>query len=496
MKMSAALLLALAVGAGASASSPPADASLALAPTGVEQKEDVDAIIADGLDPKHATVDKDDPLLFKHRFEHHDAATNQLTYYQYEARRHAHVVILDNLNATFCTYEEDEDDSSLLWLTLDVSTTLLSSTNLTVGSILTGHAGNCSALGTEQRQLLRDRVVSPPRVMPSNRRPDASTVTIQGRLADFHECFHHANIEYYQGEAESHGVFREKRLQSLVSNGRAVPDDGFARTDEILAAAKAKNAPANASVLTMAKVDKAAYNSTRTVESFLGASSTAVSTNGSSHGRELNHWLLCLPSRSMLDIQIFGTDCTNTPTNSALNNNQCLWNTNGVGLSLKPGNTYTVKWKSWTTQRVSVAIRENDPLAWQDCQYLASNRANQYYTGNVANSPNSITFTLGDNWGCGGRGLGDELPDFSIDVWTVSGAAANPLCAHWDELRFAEARAVWDSSTEYTLPLPSNIAIGNPSLGAKIQCDNCKVSVRVNSHLLLRIAANNPFSES
>ena len=124
--------------------------------------------------------------------------------------------------------------------------------------------------------------------MPSNRRPDASTLTIQGRLADFHECFHHANIEYYQGEAESHGVFREKRLPSLVSNGRAVPDDGFARTDEILAAAKAKNAPANASVLTMAKVDKAAYNSTRTVESFLGASSTAVSTNGSSHGRELN----------------------------------------------------------------------------------------------------------------------------------------------------------------------------------------------------------------
>ena len=114
MKMSAALLLALAVGAGASASSPPADdASLAVAPTGVEQKEDVAAIIADGL-TKHPTVDKDDPLLFKHRFEHHDAATNQLTYYQYEARRHAHVVILDNLNATFCTYEEDEDDLSLI----------------------------------------------------------------------------------------------------------------------------------------------------------------------------------------------------------------------------------------------------------------------------------------------------------------------------------------------------------------------------------------------
>ena len=101
MKMSAALLLALAVGAGASASSPPADdASLALAPTGVEQKEDVDAIIADGLDPKHATVDKDDPLLFKHRFEHHDAATDRLTYVQYEARQHTDVVKLDDLNAS------------------------------------------------------------------------------------------------------------------------------------------------------------------------------------------------------------------------------------------------------------------------------------------------------------------------------------------------------------------------------------------------------------
>ena len=42
-------------------------------------------------------ADKDDPLLFRHRWQHHDAEANKLWYYQYEAKHHPHVVNLDDL---------------------------------------------------------------------------------------------------------------------------------------------------------------------------------------------------------------------------------------------------------------------------------------------------------------------------------------------------------------------------------------------------------------
>lgn len=48
----------------------------------------------------------DDPLLFRHRFQHHDAASDDLTYYQYEARRHAHVVVLEAHHVQACTFEQ------------------------------------------------------------------------------------------------------------------------------------------------------------------------------------------------------------------------------------------------------------------------------------------------------------------------------------------------------------------------------------------------------
>lgn len=36
-----------------------------------------------------------DSLLFKHRFEHHDPRSGKMVYYQYSARRHKHVIVLD-----------------------------------------------------------------------------------------------------------------------------------------------------------------------------------------------------------------------------------------------------------------------------------------------------------------------------------------------------------------------------------------------------------------
>ena len=66
-----------------------------------------DAYLSDsieaGLRPHHATgASVEDPLLFRHQFQDHDDS-GRLVYYQYEARRHAHVVMLDDFGVQSCT---------------------------------------------------------------------------------------------------------------------------------------------------------------------------------------------------------------------------------------------------------------------------------------------------------------------------------------------------------------------------------------------------------
>jgi hypothetical protein len=47
----------------------------------------------------------EDPFLFKHRLQYHDAASNKLTYFEYSARRHDHVLMLDEMNISSCALE-------------------------------------------------------------------------------------------------------------------------------------------------------------------------------------------------------------------------------------------------------------------------------------------------------------------------------------------------------------------------------------------------------
>jgi len=47
----------------------------------------------------------EDPLLFKHRLQYLDAVSNKLTYYEYSARRHDHVLMLDEMNISSCALE-------------------------------------------------------------------------------------------------------------------------------------------------------------------------------------------------------------------------------------------------------------------------------------------------------------------------------------------------------------------------------------------------------
>ena len=60
-------------------------------------------IIASGMNPpSDSGADPNDPLLFKHRFQHHNPDTNELLYFQYEAKRHAHVQLLGGEDVRRC----------------------------------------------------------------------------------------------------------------------------------------------------------------------------------------------------------------------------------------------------------------------------------------------------------------------------------------------------------------------------------------------------------
>lgn len=60
-------------------------------------------ILYDGLRPHHNTgAATEDPLLFRHRFQHHDVDTGRLLYYQYEARRSSRVTMVDDIGIISC----------------------------------------------------------------------------------------------------------------------------------------------------------------------------------------------------------------------------------------------------------------------------------------------------------------------------------------------------------------------------------------------------------
>ena len=87
-----------------------------------------------GLRPHHNTgATEEDPFLFRHRYQHHDLESGQLMYYQYEARRHAHVVMLADLEVIACATSRDEVNASLTVLTLVVTEEKLRKSTLTFG---------------------------------------------------------------------------------------------------------------------------------------------------------------------------------------------------------------------------------------------------------------------------------------------------------------------------------------------------------------------------
>ena len=133
--------------------------------------------IARGLKPHHDTgASPTDPLHFRHRY-HTTTSQGALLYFEYEAKRHAHVVMLVEADAsggcgaapsclacTACTVHHFDTESGEAVLELqiaDADISRLHSANLTAGSIIAGEIGCSVGEFSATRLSVRERVAAP-----------------------------------------------------------------------------------------------------------------------------------------------------------------------------------------------------------------------------------------------------------------------------------------------------------------------------------------------
>ena len=191
-----------------------------------------------GLRPK-AKATEEDPLLFRHRYQHHDSASNRLLYYQYETKRHPHVVVLDDIGVQSCEAVSSDDQPDTTTITIGVKDQA-SVVGLTSGAVIVGHELGCVARapdGTARpwRSTLRERIVGPvPAPLWLADGVSATFVTVPAAL---NEVYEHGQLEFYHGHPDKLETTRTKRLESLASNGHE--DEGarynFASTESVLA---------------------------------------------------------------------------------------------------------------------------------------------------------------------------------------------------------------------------------------------------------------------
>jgi hypothetical protein len=187
----------------------------------------------------------EDPHLFRHRYQHHDEASNKLLYYQYEAKRHPHVVVLEDLGVQSCVAAPQADQPNTTALTLVVRDQE-GAARLASGAVVLGHELGCvtrapnGSLTRPWQSTLRERIVGQPVLTALPSQPGISA-TFLAVPAALNEVFEHAQLEYYHGYPDKLKATRSKRLASLASKG--LEDGGarynFASAERVLADARA-----------------------------------------------------------------------------------------------------------------------------------------------------------------------------------------------------------------------------------------------------------------
>ena len=163
-----------------------------------------DSIHALGLRPHHSRgQSKEDPLLFRHRYQHHDQTTNRLIYYQYEAKRHAHVIILSELGVESCIATPYPGGTAVLTMVVPIGDDPNRLRALKEGAIVLGGDINCTGTGGLPPVIteLRERVLSDAtlNVAQDARNRTAAEVTLSTTTAGFHECFEYSQMEFFHG---------------------------------------------------------------------------------------------------------------------------------------------------------------------------------------------------------------------------------------------------------------------------------------------------------
>ena len=446
-----------------------------------------------GLRPT-AKATEEDPLLFRHRYQHHDGASNRLLYYQYETKRHPHVVVLDDIGVRSCEAASPDDQPNITTITIVVKDQA-GAGSLTSGTVVVGHELGCVARapnGTAWpwRSNLRERIVGP--VPAPLRLADGVSVTFMTVPVALNEVYEHAQLEFYHGHPDKLETTRTKRLESLASNGH---EDEGARYNFASTALVRSDATAVA-VARRRRLKEPAL-----------VKQPATGARNASEGRRLNHpcnsWLYVWEVQDWdVHLSFIGEDCNDvgaaTYANSLerIDHPDCYWKT-GSTPALKVGNQYRLEWSSRdddisSQATVEISIGETDQFDNDHCLVL---------THGVAFSDNAYEFTMPNlhDLDCAVDGRGTSFPEYHFKIQTgdachLGQSADFTLLYDFDVQVDSSLQA--DGTASMKLEPPTNDPFGSSSAEVSLTCNDCFVSGTADVHVLVRVDQHNPFAES
>jgi hypothetical protein len=397
-----------------------------------DQGNDLGAV-ATGMRPHHsAGASAEDPLLFQYRFQHHDPLTDTLTYYQYKAKRHAHVVILGPDDVDLCTFEQlppRGNQSKLTAMTLVMRDENAHRKRLTHGAIIVSDGFQCSdKAGHSTAVNVQARLVAKPIVRSQEHESGFVHLVCTTIPAEFQELFEHSTVEYFKGKPKNLQLSRAKRYDSLAYKGQTAfaSTIAFASTEQVILEAKAATRKLHASHVTAVALPLLNSTEPRSIDKsrMMGLSWWPWGGGSNNSGEEESCGTPLLES-----VELKARDCGKSVKDST-DLKDCYWKKSaaeGRGeWALRPGNTYKVAWTTIEKEiprvpansKVMLSVYEVDQDEDHDyCMDLTP-------TGGVDISSGGFEFNLprlNDFMGIGTCGFGDEdgiFPELRIYVKT------------------------------------------------------------------------------
>ena len=214
----------------------------------------IHATIAKGLQPSaEIGQDERDPLLYRHRFQHHDEHTDSLTYFQYEARRLPSVKFVRATDVKSCSMIKEDPTSKIANISLAFSSRAI---EIEKGSVLL-LADGCISKETGKAEALHGHVLASSVTSPLDGRSDLTELHLTTSHAELHDVFEYSHIEYFRGKTANLELSRGKWIQSLKKHGFAKKTVDFAETAHIVKEAKMASAAASARSMAAVAADAA-----------------------------------------------------------------------------------------------------------------------------------------------------------------------------------------------------------------------------------------------